>query len=78
MSTSDKPEAIKLPSPCVSVCQMDALDEVCLGCYRTRAEIAKWGSMNPEDQMLLLEILRNRRATATGVHRRSSRRNKNV
>ena len=78
MSTSDKPEAIKLPSPCVSVCQMDALDEVCVGCYRTRAEIATWGSMDQNDQMLLLDILRDRRARATGARRRPSRRNENV
>ena len=76
MSNSDKPEAIKLPSPCISVCQMDASDEVCVGCYRTRAEIATWGSMDQNDQMLLLDILRDRRAKATGVRRRESRRNK--
>ena len=74
MSTSDKPEAIKLPSPCISVCQMDDLDEVCVGCYRTRAEIATWPSMDREDQMFLLDILRDRRAKATGIRRRASRR----
>ena len=76
MSTLDKSEAVKLPSPCVSVCQMDALDELCVGCYRTRTEIAAWGSMDKADQMLLLDILRDRRARATGVRRRASRRNK--
>ena len=78
MPTSDKPEAIKLPSPCISVCQMDDLDGVCVGCYRTRAEIATWGSMSQDDQILLLDILRDRRARATGVTRRASRRKKNV
>ena len=76
MSTSDKPEAIKLPSPCISVCQMDASDGVCVGCYRTRAEIATWSSMDQDDQILLLDILRDRRAKATGVTRRASRRKK--
>jgi predicted Fe-S protein YdhL (DUF1289 family) len=76
MSTSDKPEAIKLPSPCISVCQMDDLDGVCVGCYRTRAEIATWSSMDQDDQILLLDILRDRRAKATGVTRRASRRKK--
>ena len=78
MSTSDKTEVIKLPSPCISVCQMDDLDGVCVGCYRTRAEIATWGSMDQDDQILLLDILRDRRAKATGVTRRASRRKKNV
>ena len=76
MSNSDKLETTKVPSPCISVCQMDALDEVCLGCYRTRAEIAKWGSMDQGDQSRLLDILRERRAKATGVPRRASRRDK--
>ena len=76
MSNSDKPDDIKVPSPCISVCQMDALDGMCVGCYRTRAEIAAWGSMDQGDQILLLDILRDRRAKATGVLPRGSRRNK--
>ena len=78
MPNSDKPEAIKLPSPCISVCQMDDLDGVCVGCYRTRAEIATWSSMSRDDQILLLDILCDRRAEATGLNRRASRRKKNV
>jgi predicted Fe-S protein YdhL (DUF1289 family) len=76
MSNSDKPDDIKVPSPCISVCQMDDLDELCVGCYRTRAEIAAWGSLDPGDQILLLDILCYRRAKATGVLKRASRRNK--
>ena len=75
MAPSGKPVATKLPSPCVSICQMDPKDGVCLGCYRTRAEIAAWRSMDQDDQLALLDILRDRRATATGVARRPSRRN---
>jgi len=78
MSTLDKPEAIKVPSPCISVCQMDDLSGVCVGCYRTRDEIATWGSMDQGDQILLLDVLRDRRAKATGVPRRVSRRKKYV
>ena len=76
MSNSDKPDAVKVSSPCISVCQMDSLDGICVGCYRTRAEIAAWGSMDQGDQILLLDILRDRRAKATGVLQRASRRNK--
>ena len=75
MDSSDRPVVTKLPSPCVSICQMDPRDGVCLGCYRTRAEIAAWRSMDQDDQMALLDILRDRRAIATGVARRPSRRN---
>ena len=75
MPSSDQTKDTKLPSSCVSICQMDPQDGVCVGCYRTRAEIAAWRSMEQEDQMLLLDILRDRRAKATGVMRRPSRRN---
>ena len=75
MTTLDQSKVTKLPSPCVSICQMDAYDGVCVGCYRTRAEIASWPSMDQDDQMLLLDILRDRRAKATGVRLRPSRRN---
>ena len=64
----------KMPSPCVSVCQMDPSDGVCVGCYRTRGEIASWRDMNEADQLKLMDILSERRAAATGVNRRRSRR----
>ena len=75
MASSNKPVATKLPSPCISICQMDPQDGVCLGCYRTRAEIAAWRSMDQDDQLALLDILRDRRATVTGVAQRPSRGN---
>ena len=73
MTNSDQSETKKLPSQCVSICQMDNQDGVCIGCFRTRAEIATWSSMSQDDQLLLLNILRDRRAKATGVHRRPPR-----
>ena len=75
MASFDKPVVTKLPSPCVSICQMDPQDGVCIGCYRTRAEIAAWRSMGQDDQLALLDMLRDRRATATGAARRLPRRN---
>lgn len=63
-----------LPSPCISVCQMDSASGMCLGCYRTRNEIAAWRSMDAEEQRSLLDTLRDRRAAATGVVRRPTRR----
>ena len=71
---SDDQAAVKLPSPCISVCQMDPSDGVCLGCYRTRSEIASWRSMAEADQLKLLDVLRERCAAATGAKRRRPRR----
>jgi predicted Fe-S protein YdhL (DUF1289 family) len=34
--------AENVPSPCLSVCRMDAAGTLCLGCYRTLDEIALW------------------------------------
>ncbi|HCV88093.1 MAG TPA: DUF1289 domain-containing protein [Alphaproteobacteria bacterium] len=63
-----------LPSPCISICQLDRDSGRCVGCYRTGAEIAAWRSMSPDAQRDLLEVLRDRRATATGIRRRPTRR----
>jgi predicted Fe-S protein YdhL (DUF1289 family) len=32
-----------VPSPCISVCRMDAVSGLCEGCWRTLDEIASWG-----------------------------------
>ena len=42
-----------VPSPCMSVCRMDAQGELCLGCFRTLDEIAAWGRMGDEDKRTL-------------------------
>ena len=34
----------EITSPCISVCRMDAATSLCQGCFRTRDEIAAWGS----------------------------------
>lgn len=39
-----------VPSPCISVCRMDASGELCLGCLRSLDEIAAWGRMGDEDK----------------------------
>ncbi|MGB1176748.1 MAG: DUF1289 domain-containing protein [Candidatus Puniceispirillaceae bacterium] len=63
-----------LPSPCISVCRLDPETGHCIGCFRTGAEIAAWRSMTADDQRALLDALRDRRATATGIARRPTRR----
>lgn len=41
------------PSPCISVCRMDAVTGLCEGCFRTLEEIAGWGMMDDEDKRAL-------------------------
>jgi predicted Fe-S protein YdhL (DUF1289 family) len=31
-----------VPSPCISVCRMDPVSQLCIGCYRTLEEIMVW------------------------------------
>ena len=72
-SSSADQATTKLLSPCISVCQMDPSDGVCIGCYRTRSEIVSWRDMDEAHQLKLLDILIERRAAATGVDRRRPR-----
>ena len=60
----DDSTQIKLVSPCISICQMDADNGLCLGCHRTRGEIAAWSRMSADEQRVLLSELRARRVAA--------------
>jgi len=35
-----------VPSPCISICRMDAASGLCAGCLRTRDEIAAWSRLD--------------------------------
>ena len=39
-----------VPSPCVSVCVMDAASGLCGGCLRQLDEIARWSRMDDDDK----------------------------
>ena len=41
-------------SPCVKICELDQ-DGVCVGCGRTRAEIAGWMSMSDAEKAQVVE-----------------------
>ena len=43
-------KAPQAPSPCISVCRMDAVTGFCEGCFRTLDEIAAWGMMADADK----------------------------
>jgi predicted Fe-S protein YdhL (DUF1289 family) len=36
----------EVPSPCISVCRMDAAGEYCEGCCRSLDEIAAWSGLS--------------------------------
>ena len=51
-----------VPSPCTGICRMDAADRWCVGCLRSRDEIAAWGQLSPLAQHALRAQLTQRRS----------------
>jgi predicted Fe-S protein YdhL (DUF1289 family) len=50
-----------LPSPCISVCRMDAASGWCEGCLRTLDEIAAWSTMDePAKRAVWLQLSQRR------------------
>jgi hypothetical protein len=52
----------EIPSPCTSVCTIDASTGWCAGCLRTIDEIAAWGSLDSVARRAVWKRLPARRA----------------
>lgn len=52
----------RAPSPCTSVCRIDARTGLCEGCWRTLSEIADWPMMRESEKWDLLSRLPDRAA----------------
>lgn len=48
-------------TPCIQVCVVDGESGLCLGCFRTLAEIAGWGALDAETRARLMAELPGRR-----------------
>ncbi len=57
----DAEPADRVPSPCVSVCVLDANGVLCLGCFRTLDEIAAWNRLDADAKRGVLAALPERR-----------------
>lgn len=53
-------DASVVKSPCINVCKMEA--DLCAGCFRTMAEIARWASIGDDEKELILVAVAQRRA----------------
>lgn len=49
-----------VPSPCCSVCRMDAATALCVGCARTLEEIAGWSGYSDERKRAVLRLVAQR------------------
>lgn len=50
-----------VPSPCVSICRMDAASGWCEGCLRTIDEIAAWSALDDQRKRAVWKLLPQRR-----------------
>lgn len=51
-----------VPSPCVSVCRMDAAGGYCEGCLRSLDEIAAWSGLGAADKREIWRLIARRAA----------------
>lgn len=51
-----------IASPCTGVCQLDPATALCLGCLRSRDEIACWGSTTDSHRLQILANIGRREA----------------
>jgi predicted Fe-S protein YdhL (DUF1289 family) len=50
----------EVASPCVGVCQMDALGQLCTGCLRTLDEISAWRSLEGPGKLAVWALIARR------------------
>ncbi len=51
-----------IPSPCISVCQVDNATGCCIGCFRSIDEIREWPIMTAEEKTAALARVAERKA----------------
>ena len=57
----EEPRPATPQSPCIHVCLLDAVRRQCIGCQRTREEIAGWLSFRDDEKRAILDQLPGRR-----------------
>jgi predicted Fe-S protein YdhL (DUF1289 family) len=56
MSGTPKPIA----TPCIKVCVVDGESGLCMGCYRTLAEVASWSRLDDAERAMIMAELPSR------------------
>jgi predicted Fe-S protein YdhL (DUF1289 family) len=44
-------------TPCVGVCQIDPVNQICIGCKRTKEQVDNWKYYDHEEQMEIMKRL---------------------
>ncbi len=55
---------MSIETPCIAVCMMDPRTNLCFGCGRTLAEIARWHRMDNAERLTVMAELPERMAEA--------------
>ncbi|KQN19306.1 hypothetical protein ASE86_12420 [Sphingomonas sp. Leaf33] len=55
-------DPVRIVSPCVNVCRLDAATGWCVGCGRTGAEIARWTAIDDDARDAVMRTLPARMA----------------
>jgi len=56
-----------VPSPCIAVCQLDPVTDLCIGCCRHVDEIRDWPIMTAEEKQATLARIDARKAADGGA-----------
>jgi predicted Fe-S protein YdhL (DUF1289 family) len=49
-----------IATPCVKICVVDAESGLCVGCFRTLAEVARWARLSDADRTRIMGELADR------------------
>ncbi|MFN3171503.1 MAG: DUF1289 domain-containing protein [Hyphomicrobiales bacterium] len=47
-------------SPCIQICRIDPLLQLCLGCGRTMDEIGRWSKLSDPQRLQVMDVLPDR------------------
>lgn len=65
-----------MKSPCVNICVVDPVSQFCIGCGRTRDEIASWVKFSDDDREYVMEKLPARLDSITHNRKRGAARSR--
>jgi hypothetical protein len=51
---------MNVSSPCTGVCKLDG-DDICIGCFRSKDEIARWTQMSDREKLFVIARLTDRK-----------------
>jgi len=58
---------MKIETPCISICKLDS-KSICIGCFRTTDEIARWREMTNCERVAIMRDLDRRRPKLRNIY----------